>query len=114
MRILLDIDGTIAAWDTVKEHGFGPGTRPYDRRVHDLIAAHQVTLFSRNPEIGAWATLLGCEFLTKPSPGTPGLDLREVDVLIDDECEVFAYHCALAERFPSLDAFLAAHPAGTP
>ncbi|MEO7995035.1 MAG: hypothetical protein ABI743_11605 [bacterium] len=105
MRILLDIDGTFASWDTVEEHGFGPKSRPYDPRVHDLIAHHDITLFSRNPEIIQWAALLGCTWMKKPAPGEPSLNLKGYDLLLDDEAPVFAYHQPGIRQCVSLDGF---------
>lgn len=108
LRILLDIDGTFATWESVAAHGFGPGTRPYDQRVHALIAQHDVTLFSQNPEIAAWAGFLNCAYLRKPLPGSPTLALTGYDVLIDDSHELFSYHQPGIRCYASLDAFLAA------
>lgn len=106
MRILLDIDGTIASWDEVAEHGFGPARRTIDPRVPALICQHEVTLFSRNPELAAWMAHLGCAGISKPSPGAPSLRLSGYDVLIDDEADLFAYHCPGMQLFLTLADFL--------
>lgn len=106
MRILLDIDGTIASWDEVAEHGFGPEKRTIDTRVQALIRKHEVTLFSRNPQLAAWQTHLGCAGIAKPAPGSPSLHLTGYDALIDDEADLFAYHCPGMQLFLTLTDFL--------
>jgi|GEM_PF-4167484 len=106
MRILLDIDGTIASWDEVAAHGFGPAQRTIDSRVASLIRTHEVTLFSRNPELDAWKVHLGCGGIAKPAPGSASLQLSGYEVLIDDEADVFAYHCPGMQLFLTLTDFL--------
>lgn len=105
LNILLDIDGTISSWDSVAAHGFGPAGRDCDPRVPALVRRHDITLFSRNPELAQWMADLGCAGLAKPPPGSPSLGLTGFDVLIDDEADLFAGHAPGVRLFLSLDAF---------
>ena len=94
MQLILDLDDTVIV-------GGGLHPRFDEFRAWVRRSGHSVLVWSSHSDGGAFASLMGYDFLSKDAPSSPS-----GDVLIDDSAEQFKGLCDVKEVYASLESFL--------